>query len=153
MRRRLTPRSRPVQLVGEIAQRYRLAFLSHSHEDRVRVFAFAQLLDALGVRYFQDIASIRTMDDWERRLHDAIDTCDLFLLFWSASAARSAWVEREARYALSRQSASASEEPDVMPIFLDPEAPPKPEWLNGRQFDSLTRLAMRGAHAERRSEH
>jgi len=94
---------------------------------------------------------LRTIDHWEEKLHEAIDSCDLFLLFWSASAARSPWVEREARYALSRQSASPSEEPDVMPIFLDPKAPTAPIWLKGRQFDNLTRLAMRGAHAERRS--
>jgi hypothetical protein len=91
------------------------------------------------------------MDDWERRLHEAIDRCDLFLLFWTASAARSEWVERETRYALERQAASPREEPHIMPVFLEPEAPSVPEYLKSRHFDSLTRLAMRGAEAERTS--
>jgi len=40
-----------------------------------------------------------------------------------------------------------------MPIFLEPDAPRPPEWLKSRHFDSLLRLAMRGAAAdtERRS--
>jgi hypothetical protein len=135
-------------MVGEVAHRYREAFLSHSHEDRMKVFTFTQLLDTLGIKYFQDIASIRVMDDWERRLHEAINHCDLFLLFWTASAARSEWVERETRYALACQKASRAEEPDIMPIFLGPEAPVVPGWLKSRQFDSLIRLAMRGAQSE-----
>jgi hypothetical protein len=138
-----------LEMVGEVARRYREAFLSHSHEDRVKVFTFVQLLDKLGIKYFQDIASIRAMDDWEQRLHEAIDHCDLFLLFWTKSAAHSEWVEREARYALACQA--AREEPDIWPLFLEAEAPKVPDWLKSRQFDSLIRLAMRGADAERQS--
>ncbi len=133
------------ELVGEAAQRYRHAFLSHSHEDRAKVLTYAQLLDALGIRYFQDIASLRAMEKWERRLHEAIDDCDLFLLFWTTSAAQSQWVERETRYALERQAASGDDRPDVMPVFLEPDAPTPPPWLKAHHFDSLLRLAMRGA--------
>jgi hypothetical protein len=135
-------------MVGEAAHRYRRAFLSHSHDDRVKVLTYAQLLQATGITYFQDIASLRTMDDWEHRLHEAIDQCDLFLLFWTANAAHSEWVEQETRYALRRQAASVDEMPDIMPVFLEPDAPRPPEWLKSRHFDSLLRLAMRGAAAE-----
>jgi hypothetical protein len=138
----------PLDLVGEAAHRYRQAFLSHSHEDRVKVLTYTQLLDAMGIKYFQDIASLRAMEQWEHRLHDAIDSCDLFLLFWTASSAHSEWVERETRYALERQSRSAEEMPDIMPVFLDADAPQPPEWLKSRHFDSILRLAMRGAQAE-----
>ena len=138
----------PLDMVGEAAHRYRRAFLSHSHDDRVKVLTYAQLLQATGITYFQDIASLRTMDDWEHRLHEAIDQCDLFLLFWTANAAHSEWVEQETRYALRRQAASVDEMPDIMPVFLEPDAPRPPEWLKSRHFDSLLRLAMRGAAAE-----
>ena len=83
-----TPTS-ALDLVGEAAHRYRQAFLSHSHTDRVKVLTYAQLLDAIGIRYFQDVASLRAMEHWEHRLHEAIDGCDLFLLFWTADAAHS----------------------------------------------------------------
>lgn len=135
-------------LVGEVARRYRQAFLSYSHEDRVKVLAYAQLLDAIGIKYFQDIASLRTMEDWEPRLHSAINECDLFLLFWTASASRSEWVEREARYAVARQKKTNEEMPDVMPVFLEPEAPQPPDWIKDRHFDSMLRLAMQGAQAD-----
>jgi len=97
-------------LVGDAAHRYRRAFLSHSHDDRVKVLTYAQLLEAAGITYFQDIASLRAMENWESRLHEAIDQCDLFLLFWTGSAARSEWVERETRYALARQTSSGRED-------------------------------------------
>jgi hypothetical protein len=135
-------------LVGDAAHRYRRAFLSHSHEDRVKVLTYAQLLDAIGIKYFQDIASLRAMEQWEYRLHEAIDGCDLFLLFWTANAAHSEWVERETRYALERQRRSGEETPDIMPVFLEADPPQPPAWLKSRHFDSILRLAMRGAQAD-----
>jgi hypothetical protein len=110
----------PLELAGDAAQRYSRAFLSHSHEDRVKVLSHAQLLEAAGIKYFQDIASLRAMEHWESRLHQEIDGCDLFLLFWTGSAARSEWVERETRYALARQSTSSDGAPEIAPIFLEP---------------------------------
>jgi hypothetical protein len=141
-----------LDMVGTAARRYREAFLSHSHEDRVKVLTFAQLLHVLGIKYFQDIVSIETMEDWEWRIRQAIDHCDLFLLFWTASAAGSHYVHREIEYALARQKASPNEEPDIMPVFLEPKAPDPPWYLQSRHFDSLLRLAMRGAEAERKGK-
>jgi len=146
-----TEATRVPDMIGESARRYQRAFLSHSHDDRVKVLTYSQLLEATGIEYFQDIASLRLMEDWERRLHHEIDNCDLFLLFWTNAAARSEWVERETKYALARQKSSARDEPDIMPIFLEPDAPRPPDWLKDRHFDSILRLAMRGADAERRS--
>lgn len=137
-----------LDITGEESRRYTHAFLSHAHEDRVKVLTYAQLLEAAGIKYFQDIATLHAMEDWEKRLHEAIDQCDLFLLFWTASAAQSQWVERETRYAMQRQGSSLQEMPDIAPIFLDPDPPHPPEWLRSRHFDSILRLAMRGAAAE-----
>jgi hypothetical protein len=144
--------TRALDMVGDAAYRYREAFLSHSHEDREKVFIFKQLLDTLGIKSFQDIASIKTMEDWEWRIRRAIDSCDIFLLFWTASAARSEYVDRETRYAFDRQNASVDEKPDIMPVFLESEAPEPPYYLRNRHFDSLIRLAMRGAEAERKGK-
>jgi hypothetical protein len=147
-----TEATTPLDLAGDVAQRYGRAFLSHSHEDRVKVLSHAQLLEAAGIKYFQDVASLRAMEHWEPRLHQEIDGCDLFLLFWTGSAARSEWVERETRYALARQSASSDGAPEIAPIFLEPDPPRPPDWLRSRHFDSLLRLAMRGAAADAESK-
>jgi hypothetical protein len=113
----------------------------------VKVLSYAQLLEAAGLKYFQDIASLRAMEHWEPALHRAIDGCDLFLLFWTTSAARSEWVERETRYALARQTASSEGVPDISPVFLEPDPPRPPDRLRSRHFDSILRLAMRSASA------
>jgi hypothetical protein len=144
--------SKAPDMVGTAARRYREAFLSHSHADRTKVLAFAQLLDLLGIKYFQDIISIKPMEDWEWKIRQAIDRCDIFLLFWTASAACSEYVDRETRYALDRQKSSPNEEPDIMPVFLESEIPQPPFYLESRQFDSLARLAMRGAETERQQK-
>jgi hypothetical protein len=58
-------------------------------------------------------------------------------------------VVKETRYAaLTRQAASVEKMPDIMPVFLEPDAPRPPEWLKGQHFHSLVRLATRGAAAE-----
>jgi hypothetical protein len=67
---------------------YRFTFLSYASEDRDKVLARVQMLDQMGIRYFQDLLSLDPGQRWEKELYRNIDQCDLFLLFWSNAARR-----------------------------------------------------------------
>lgn len=75
-------------------------FISYSSDDRPIVTAAARLLRAAGARVFQDVVDLEFGSHWERALMQALDECERVMVFWSASAARSVWVEREWRCAL-----------------------------------------------------
>jgi hypothetical protein len=55
------------------------------------------------IDYFQDVLDLEPGQLWEEELYRRIDECDLFLLFWSASARELEWVRREVVRALERQ--------------------------------------------------
>jgi hypothetical protein len=107
---------------GESARRYKHAFLSYATADRKEVLKRAQVLKAAGVSFFQDILSLDPGDRWEKEIFKNIDTCDLFLLFWSKSARDSAYVLKEAEYALALQLSSGGDAPDIVPVII--EGPP-----------------------------
>jgi hypothetical protein len=126
-----------VGIRGDTASRYHRAFLSYATPDRPEVLKRAQALRAAQIGFFQDFLSIDPGQRWERRLYEEIDRCDLFLLFWSKSAAQSEWVLREAELAVARQNASPDEEPDIAPIILEgpPVPQPIPDSLKHLQFN------------------
>jgi len=119
------------EAVGEEAKRYNLAFISYASADRSKVLARVQMLDLVGIRYFQDVLSLGPGDTWTKEIYRSIDSCDLFLLFWSKAARDSEWVLKEVRYARKRQPP-----PEIRPIVL--EGPPMvepPEDLNDLHFN------------------
>jgi hypothetical protein len=103
--------------VDESAKRYKLAFLSYASADRAEVLKRAQALDAARMSFFQDVLSLRAGDQWESKIYQHIDKCDLFLLFWSRAAKDSEWVIKETEYALERRS--WGDDPDIVPIILE----------------------------------
>jgi hypothetical protein len=107
---------------GTSARRYNHAFLSYASPDRKEVLKRAQILEAAGVSFFQDTLKLDPGTRWEKAIYKNIDTCDLFLLFWSKAALESEWVIKEAEYALKRQG--DGDVPDIVPVIL--EAPPLP---------------------------
>ena len=111
---------------GDSARRYSHAFLSYASADRKEVLKRAQVLEAAGVGYFQDILKLDPGERWERSIYKNIDKCDLFLLFWSSAANASEWVIKEAEYALSRRG--EGDVPDIVPVILEtpPPLPPPP---------------------------
>ncbi len=124
------------ELHGETARRYRKAFLSYSSQDRTEVLKRAQALKAAGIEFFQDLLSLEPGERWARRLYREIENCDLFLLFWSTSAARSEWVTQETVYALTCRSRSADERPEITPIILEgPPIPTPPDSLKDIHFN------------------
>jgi len=130
------------EAVGEEAKRYNLAFISYASADRSKVLARVQMLDLVGIRYFQDVLNLRPGDTWTKEIYRNIDSCDLFLLFWSKAARDSEWVMKEIRYARKRQPP-----PEIRPIIL--EGPPvitPPEDLNDLHFNDRFVYFILGAN-------
>jgi len=119
------------EAVGEEAKRYGLAFISYASADRSKVLARVQMLSLVGIRFFADVLNLRPGDKWETEIYRNIDTCDLFLLFWSKAARDSDWVMNEVRYARKRQPA-----PEIKPVILEgPPVTAPPEDLNDIHFN------------------
>jgi hypothetical protein len=131
---------------------YKRVFLSYASADVAKVLQCAQVLQAAGMTYFQDLLELKPKEQWEPRLFEEIDRCQLFLLFWSSHAAKSEWVLREAEYALARQSKSRMAAiPEITPVVLEgPPVPAPPESLRHIHFNDPIRYvisAVEGAQA------
>jgi hypothetical protein len=126
---------------GKAARRYKYAFLSYAVQDRKEVIKFARALSAAKIDFFQDILSLQPGEEWEPRLFEEIEQCDVFYLFWSKHAALSSMVQREAERAHERNSLWRV--PDITPIRLDgsplPTVPPHAPWMTKIRFDDYFR--------------
>ena len=111
---------------GASAVRYQQAFVSYSSDDRQKVLPRVQMLEALGIRFFQDLLSLDSGERWEPELERQIDTCDLFLLFWSENAKSSEWVRREVLRAMQRKAGDDLRPPEIRPVILEGPPVPKP---------------------------
>lgn len=117
------------------ATRYRSVFISYASRDRSEVLRRVQLLEALGIKYFQDLLSLDPGQRWEKEVYRAIDNADLFLLFWSNAARDSAWVRKEICYAIDLKQGNDEAPPEIIPIVIEgPPAPEPPEELSHLQF-------------------
>jgi hypothetical protein len=117
-------------------QRYQEAFISYSSQDRSEVLKRVQMLDRFHIRFFQDVLNLEPGTRWEQELYRHIDTCDLFLLFWSSASKASEWVDKEVQYALARRKESGSELPEIVPILIEgPPVPLPPEYLAHLHFN------------------
>lgn len=87
-------------------------FISHSHNDRATAVVLAEVLHDNGVEIFLDQNDIEAGDVLPERLVQGIEWCDKVLLLWSASAARSRWVEKEWNLAYERRK-------KIVPYVLD----------------------------------
>ncbi|MFN9740949.1 MAG: toll/interleukin-1 receptor domain-containing protein [Acidobacteriota bacterium] len=110
------------EAVEAAAHAFRYTFISYASEDRDKVLARVQMLDQMGIRYFQDLLSLDPGQRWEKELYRNIDQCDLFLLFWSNAAKRSEWVMREVDYAIDRKGGQDDSPPEIRPVII--EGPP-----------------------------
>ena len=102
------------------AHRYQHAFVSYASQDRPEVLQKVQMLQAVGIKFFQDILSLEPGDQWLSIIFKQIDESDVFLLFWSSNAKKSEWVRKEWQYALKRE-----EKEFIRPVII--EGPPFPE--------------------------
>jgi hypothetical protein len=113
-------------------QRHRRAFASYASADRDAVLARVHGMQkaAPDLDVFLDVLSLRSGEDWQKKLWDVIPQNDVFYLFWSASARKSRWVTREWKCALKAKGLQFI---DPVPL-ASPEAAPPPHELSGLHF-------------------
>src|SRR5438105_4459061 len=77
-----------------------VVFLSHSHIDRHVATVLQSVLQESGATTYLDQDQIQAGDDLPDRIVRDIQSCDVFLLLWSFTAASRPWVRRELETAL-----------------------------------------------------
>jgi tetratricopeptide (TPR) repeat protein len=100
---------------------YRKIFASYSHNDREIVEQIEHHIQALGDKYLRDVRELRSGQDWQRWMREAIAEADIFQLFWSHNAMRSTNVRKEWEYALSLARPHF-----VRPIYWETPLPESP---------------------------
>jgi hypothetical protein len=133
--------------VGTSASRYERAFISYSRRDFSLVSSFAEGLGEKGITPCVDVSSLEPGDEWAQALPAHINRADVFYLMWSDHAARSTYVDWEARCAvgLYRQDRQPKR-PHIKPIPLHQPWPEPPEYLRPFHFYSAWQ-GHRAAHA------
>lgn len=106
--------------------KYRNAFISYSSDDREEVLKRVSMLPKLGVNYFCDLLTLKPGDRWSIEVNKYIEEADVFFLFWSSSAKRSEWVQKEWSYALKIKGYDDNKSPDIIPIVIEGPPPPEP---------------------------
>jgi hypothetical protein len=98
------------------------AFASYASANRGEVLSRIQGMKKVApeLDVFLDVFSLRSGQNWQQKLEQHVPTKDTFYLFWSEPAARSEWVEREWKLALSKRGLDyidpvPLEEPDLVP--------------------------------------
>lgn len=76
-------------------------FISHAWEDKSLAMQLERELGSAKVDVWIDHSEIRGGDNLPKRINDALEWCNTFLLIWSEAASKSRWVELEWTNALS----------------------------------------------------
>lgn len=114
--------------------RYRRIFASYSHDDTPMSLAIRQAYDAIGDDSFLDIEGLRSGQNWNSALSSAIDTSDVFQLFWSNQSAQSSYVYQECQYALQHYKYNGF----IRPVYWEKPMrfpPPELSHLHFTYFD------------------
>lgn len=108
------------------ARQYNKIFISYAHQDEVKVEPMARAYQAQGVDYFFDRHYLKPGDIFPLKIQEFIDTADLFILCWSANAAKSDYVEMERKHALKRAFPQVQPiekaELSIYPMSIEPRA-------------------------------
>lgn len=109
---------------------YKNVFISYSHKDYNIVMKIAEAYKELGVvDNIFDRHSLSSDANIEKKIYELIDSCDLFLLFWSENAARSEWVKKE-RIRAFYAALDVPPRLRLIPVNISPYSPP-PSSMNG----------------------
>jgi len=137
---------------GERLRRFHKVFLSYASADRDEVILVASAYRRVGINCFFDRVSLAPGEQWHPRLLEEIERSDLFHLFWSQSASKSEWVERETIHAITRRNKSLRKEPEITLQMLDgPPWAPHPPTLGSLNFDDFERAAIVGYRSAKSS--
>ena len=114
-------------------KRHKTAFACYASEDRDAVLARIQGIHkaAPSLKVFTDVMSLRSGEDWERKLYQTIANSDVFYLFWCRHARQSEWVEKEWRCAFQAKGIDFI---DPVPLESPAFAPP-PRELSKKHFN------------------
>jgi hypothetical protein len=121
---------------------YSKAFASYANEDRNEVLRLIQGMQKIApsLNVFLDVASLRSGEDFEKKLLQVIPENETFYLFWSAAAKQSSFVEKEWRCALNCRGEDFI---DPVPL-VSPEEVRPPEELGKKHFNDWTLAYQRG---------
>lgn len=100
------PASSPESAAGELqfsqGKIYQRIFASFASDDREVTESVVKTVTALGDDVLMQCLTHRDGKDWQSEMKSLIDQAEVFQLFWSDHAARSARVKQEYTYALQR---------------------------------------------------
>ncbi len=104
-------------LTKKSAEVHKRIFISYSVKDRqvAEAYRFAQI--ALNNDVFMDYYSLRAGQNWRAALAEAIDSADVFQLFWSKNSAASDHVRDEWQYALEYRCAGTDGSDYILPVY------------------------------------
>lgn len=134
--------AKPRELHPEVFTRqYKKIFISYAHQDESKVKYIARAYDAQGVDYFFDRHYLKPGDIFPLKIKEYIDSADLFVLCWSANAAKSEYVDLERRQALERafpQVKPFEEAPlSIYPMSIEPRAELPEDMKHSYNFDVI----------------
>jgi hypothetical protein len=141
----------PTQPVGKEARYYSSCFCSYAKFDKVEMLKRLQGMKAIApdVETFVDVLDLRSGDEWNPKIFEAINKSDLFVVFWSKNACDSKWVKKESRYALKLFNQRHGR-PDFRPIPIEgPPIAPVPRGLKTRHFNDSILGQIRAAELEK----
>lgn len=113
------------------AKPFKNAFASYSDKDRDRVIDRLSEIERNGVNVFWDKISLRAGQFWKDELDKAVKDSQVFMLFWSANAKASEWVEWEWKTALKYKGIDCIEPHPLE----DPSGSPPPDELKALHFN------------------
>ncbi len=109
-------------------------FICYSYKDEELVNSFLGVYRTLGLKIYTAETSIMS-GKWEEQIKWLIEKSDIFLLFWSTSAAQSKSVAAEYKYAL--KLAEQKGEHFIRPCYWETPMPSLPEELNYFHFHKI----------------
>ncbi len=124
----------PGGFASQMVRAYRKVFASYSHQDGDIVRMCRAAAETTGDRYLMDVTLLRSGQQWNDALLQAISEADLFQLFWSKAAAASEHVANEWRYALQLLPNRPG---FIRPVYWSSELFPLPPELAPIHFERL----------------
>jgi CheY-like chemotaxis protein len=119
------------EINSAVTKMYQAIFCSYSHQDSAIVERVERAYKALGLDYLRDIYTLKSGQEWDEQLLKLIDQADIFQLFWSEAAAKSPYVEREWRHALSLNREATR---FIRPVYWKQPMPAVPSELGHIHF-------------------
>lgn len=113
---------------------YERIFISYAREDKAIANAYRLAQMAIGHEVFMDSYSIRSGEHWQAALARAIDSADIFQLFWSQASSSSDAVRHEWQYALQYKCSETRCVGFIRPVYWETPMPPPPQELSHLNF-------------------